>query len=690
MPVVPSRAETAAAPVSSVVLSPWAIGLAYLVLTLAATWPLAAQLTGATFRHGADTDLVVWILGWDAHAFLHQPLSIFDANIYYPERHTLAFAENLIGSALVAAPVIWLTHNIVLALNVVIILSCALCGLGGYLLGRRLGMSGAAAFIGGAVFAFAPPRFGRLSQPHLNAVQWLPLMLAFLHGYLDTGRRRDLWLAVGFLSLQVLSSGHGAVYAVICAAALLAYRVALGEPVDPLRRLRDFGVAGCLAVLPTILVMLPYRSVQREAGLERGLTADWFPPAVNFISSNTHFHQFLISLVPSLQINERATGVLFVGFLPLVLAVAALWPQWRRMGKALPRGEGATDGLPAGAGERAPLPWRGVALVLDLLALAALCILVYRTVHGPFKARWDRQVVFSAGAAWRSWLVAAALVGLRVSVWRQIAFDPLRWVRPAARVGSGVARFAWRSALRAPVAIPEWRAAHRQSAALFYALLAIGSLLLTAPPPFGIWPLVYWLPGFNMIRVAARFTIITVLAVATLAGFGFDRLSAGFGPRARRVLAVAVMLMLAVEFTAVPMGARPYIVDTPAIDRWLDTLPKPFVVAEFPVPVRRGTSTFESYQGRFMLHATAHWQRTIHGFSGHRTALHEDLFDLLATFPDQASVQRLKELKVTYAVVHTDYYPPGGWERVEPQYAALGDRLRLIHVEGAGRVYAID
>jgi hypothetical protein len=33
-------------------------------------------------------------LAWDTHAFT-TPLSIFDANIYYPERHTLAYSENL-------------------------------------------------------------------------------------------------------------------------------------------------------------------------------------------------------------------------------------------------------------------------------------------------------------------------------------------------------------------------------------------------------------------------------------------------------------------------------------------------------------------------------------------------------------------------------------------------------------------
>lgn len=687
----PACPDTAAAAVAPRALTPWTAGLLYLVLTIAATWPLAARAASATFNVGGDTDLVSWILGWDAHAFLHQPFSIFDANIYYPERHTLAFAENLIGSALISSPVIWLTGNIVLSLNVVIILTCALCGFGGYVLGRRLGMTSGAAFITGAIFAFAPPRFGRLAQPHLNAVHWLPLLLASVHGYLDTGRRRDLWLGMAFFSLQVLSSGHGAVYTLISVALLLAYRAALGEPIAPLRRLRDFGLVGSLLMLPTVLVVLVYRSVQRDAGLERVLTRDWAPPAVNFLASNTHFHKYLISLVPGLHINERATGILFMGFLPMLLGLAALWPWYRprRSGASARSGADRKSALRGGNAGGVPLAWRSLVLLLDLFALVALGVLIYRIANGPFKIRWERQVLFSVGPLWRPWLITIALLSLRARLWRRLPFDPLRWVRWGARVGMALAALAWRGLKRLPAAVLEWRAAHRRSAVLFYFLLGFVSLLLASPPPLGIWPHVYSLPGFNMVRVIARFTVITLLALSVLAGLGFDRLTARLGARARAILAVAALLVLGIEYTVAPLNPMPYSMSVPAIDRRLDTLPKPFVIAEFPVPAPRGTPSFESYQGQYMLHATAHWQKTIHGYSGHRTGLHEELYDLLASFPDEEGLRRLAELKVNYIVVHTDFYPPGEWAKAEGALAALGDRLRLLHTEGAGRVYAI-
>ena len=143
----------------------------------------------------ADTRLFLWTLSWDVHALLHQPLRLFDANIFHPEPRTLAYSEHLVGSALLGAPFLLATDNPVLALNVVVLLSCVLSGAGTFLLARQLGISTAGAFAAGVIFAFAPPRFTRLAQLHLATVQWIPFCLAFVHAYLQRGRRRDLLVA---------------------------------------------------------------------------------------------------------------------------------------------------------------------------------------------------------------------------------------------------------------------------------------------------------------------------------------------------------------------------------------------------------------------------------------------------------------------------------------------------------------
>ena len=536
----------------------------FFALTLLMTWPLALHPGSATFPLGPDGDLFVWTLAWDAHAFVHQPLSIFDANIYYPFRHTLAFSENLIGSALFAAPVQWLTGNMVLALNLVALLSCMLCGLGAYVLARRLGISPEGAVIAGAIFAFSPPRFFRTGQLHLGVVQWIPFALASLHAYLDGGRKRDLWLALAFFTIQALSSGHGAVFLVLAMGGLFVWTALVGGPVAPRRWLRDVGVPGVLLLAPVGLLYLPYRAVQNEMGLRRSLE-NWAMTPSNFLAAPTHVQSFLLSLIPGARVLDAANAYLFPGFLPLLLAAAAL-------AAALSRRE---------------------------------------------------------GTAWRRGSVA------------------------------------------------------------FYGALTLVAVWLSIGPPLGLWPLVYWLPGMSFIRVPSRFTILAVLGLAIVAGAGFDWLAARLAPRWRTVWVPVVTLLVLVEFAAIPLAVAPYRVNIPLADQWLAGQPAPFAVAEVPLPNPQQLGPFERRQTMYMLHSMGHWQKTVHGYSGIRAPLHEQLYQELRSFPSDASLASLARLGVGYIVVHTDLYAPGEWEDVAARIDRYSDRLELEHVAGAGRVYSL-
>ena len=77
----------------------------------------------------------------------------------------------LIGSAVLGAPALLATGNPVFALNVIVLLSCVLSGLGAYYLARRLDVGVLAALAAGVVFAFGPARFVRLAQVHVAVVQ---------------------------------------------------------------------------------------------------------------------------------------------------------------------------------------------------------------------------------------------------------------------------------------------------------------------------------------------------------------------------------------------------------------------------------------------------------------------------------------------------------------------------------------
>jgi hypothetical protein len=627
----------------------WAAAALYLTLTVLLAAPLSLTPHRTLFADDPDTHLFMWTLAWDAHALVHQPLSLFDANIFYPNRDTLAYSENLLGSAFFAAPILWLTGNPVLALNVVSLLSCVLCGLGAYVLGRRVGLSAAAALLCGVIFAFSPPRFFRMSQLHLTTVQWIPFALASLHRYLDEGRRRDLHLTAAFFTLQALSSGHGAVFLIVAIVILLACRAVLGEPFGFRRRMADFNVVWALLVLPALLMCLPYRSAQIAVGLRRAIDA-WNTAPESFLASPSHVHVWLRSLFTTADPNATATAYLFPGYLPLLLTLVALWPRPR-------------------PGETARRPmrtsWTWIALGLDVMAVASLALAVTIGVAGPQRLRIGTTIIFTARRAIRVWLAAALFCGFRIVLTRRVPFAPVTRLR--------IWNEAW----------ARWGAARRREPLTVYLSIAAISVALSVGPPIGLWPLVYWLPGFDFIRAPSRFMILGVLGIAVVAASGFDRLTARLAPPTRLLSAAIVGALLVVEFAAIPITGVPYRLDIPAADLWLARQPTPFVVAE--VPVTRS----ERYQTSYMLHSMAHWQKTVHGYSGILPRFHEELYAQLREFPSEPSLQLLTKLGVTYVVVHSVWFPRDEWTEVEQRIRVFSSWLVLEYLDPEGRVYSI-
>jgi hypothetical protein len=173
--------------------------------------------------------------------------------------------------------------------------------------------------------------------------------------------------------------------------------------------------------------------------------------------------------------------------------------------------------------------------------------------------------------------------------------------------------------------------------------------------------------------------IVAMLGIAVLCGFGFRRLTRGWSARGRTVATGVVSLALCVEFAAVPFGVEPDPVAIPAADRWLDTQPKPFVVAELPLM----DPTIP------MLHSMAHWQKIVHGYSGWNPPLSQEVAAHLATFPDEASLGLLQQVGVRYVVIHGGMYPPADWRDLQGRLDRSGDRLTLQFEEGDDRVYRL-
>jgi hypothetical protein len=625
------------------------VTLLYAAITLVLAYPLSVHPATLVLPQGTDTDLMLWIFGWDVHALTHRPWAIFNGNIFYPYDHTLAYAENLIGSAVLSAPVVWLTGNLILAMNTAALVSCVLCGVGSYVLARRLGLNPACSVVAGLIFAFAPPRFFRIGQIHLTTVQWLPLCLASLIGYLDTGSKSHLRWAVAFFVLQTATSGHGAALLAVSILFVLVWRFALGEPLRPLDRLRDLGIGGIALFALSAFFFLPYRAVQNEMGLRRSLRDAYLfsPSPESFLASPSHVDRFISGLLTSTPLVERASAFLFPGYLAILLSLAAV----------------AMVRPPRVAAEaRGSRAWRYAALFFELLAVVTFALAIKATFDNGIRIRMGSTVVFSARQPLSVWLWTIAVTGIRLALTRRV---PLDLAGRAQRLGS-------RILLRA-----RWL---RTEPVVFFVVLAIITTWLALGPAYGLYAHAYDWPGFSFIRVPSRFAIVTLLAVSILAAFGVQALSSRLDMRAQKLAVAVIGVALVAEYAAMPLITLPYDAEVPPIDRWLDSQPKPFVVAEFPVT--------ERLQGAYMIHSTGHWQRTVHGYSGFRPDLHYALYDEMTRFPEPDVLKHLAELGVSQVVVHTELFDADTRSAVQSEIDR-SEWLTLEHVEGNGRAYRL-
>lgn len=634
----------------------------FLAVTILFTYPLSTRMGTETLDLGPDTRLFLWTLGWDSHALAHQPLDIFDANIFYPERRTLAYSEHQIGSALAAAPILWMSGNLVLAMNAVALLSCLLSGLGAYYLGRQVGLGPFGALTAGVVFALAPPRFFRLGQLHLATVEWMPICLALLHRYANGGSRRHLTGAVLAFSLQALSGGQSALFLALAATGLLVYLAAFSELRPASSLPRDAILALLLAAAVNAPFVLPYFEVKQELGLERTLdeAVSWSPNAVSFVASPTHLDRFL-SRAAGLdrRIERNAKAYLFPGIVPLLLSLVALVAP-RRARRA--RGESSSTSTQEKLSASIRLLLLDGAVVL--VGLVGLGIVASGGVHWRFAS-----LRLSASGGGRAAIVVLVLLGFRL--WRfgakPFALGPVirnlrekirRFVEPRFGVPGG-----------------------------FYLFLAPLTLWTSLGPQAGLYAALYrLLPGFDFIRVPSRFTLLTVLALAVLAGFGAERIRRLPAPSGG--LAFALVGLTLVELAAFPLPTTPYRIAISPMDRFLAGA-SPGPLAAFPVADPRDPLQSARRHSRYMLESTAHFLPMVNGYSGFTPPFHDRLFRALAAFPDGDGLERLEELGVRYLVFYRDGYDETGWRHLVEWLDSAADRLSLVAKFDEGRVYEL-
>jgi hypothetical protein len=192
-----------------------------------------------------------------------------------------------------------------------------------------------------------------------------------------------------------------------------------------------------------------------------------------------------------------------------------------------------------------------------------------------------------------------------------------------------------------------------------YAVLALVMIELS----LGLNGFLYqWLfervPMLHGLRSAARFGILASCAIAMLAAFGAQALSAYAirnSSRAASFVFPALLLAIAVEGSTTGMQ----LMDVPKVaDEDLSVYTAirrigPGPILELPLP---RLDRLPGHDARFTLWSTMHWFPIVNGYSGYYPPEFVQTVARTEHFPDDQSLLQLTNIGVRYIVVHRAFY----------------------------------
>ena len=241
-----------------------------LVLAVAMTWPMAGKFNRSARLNFGDGEWSVWNVTWVAHALTTNPTSLFQANIFHPDRDTLAYSEaNVVTGALGVPFHIASSGNPYATHNGAILTALVLAFVFAWGFAETLGASASAAAAFAVAFTYCPYLFARTAHIQLMMTFGLPLALQAFHRVVERpAMGRGVWLGAA-LAIQALACAYFGIFAGLTVGLGTIY---YGYTRGLWRKRRYWIAIGLGAVVSVGLVgpfFLPYIRVQKELGFTR-------------------------------------------------------------------------------------------------------------------------------------------------------------------------------------------------------------------------------------------------------------------------------------------------------------------------------------------------------------------------------------------------------------------------------------
>jgi hypothetical protein len=608
------------------------VAVAYLLFCLAYLHPVWPRLTTHIGPDPGDPVFNLVVMSWGSHQIRSGLPDFWNLPVFFPARGVTTWSDALPGPAAFTALVEGLGGNPVLAFNLLFLGSFWLSGFATFWVLRKNGISPAASFLGGLVFAFSPFRWDQLSHLAILLAGLVPLVL---HTF-DRLLAAPTWKRAGWFLLAYVLHMTGGSY--------LAYMIHVPLAVLAANRLGDLWRAPNRR--PLLAVLLP-----------TGLAAALVSLAV--------FWQYLTA---GSGIRRYAGEIYHFGASLAGFATPSVWNLYQL---------GWT------------VPWRRAenGLFLGILPTA---LLLYALAAGIRAHRRSPERPLSAVRKG----TLALLVLLAAGGW--IAGEMRIWTgeNPLASLGLGDTRsyknIAW-LLLFGPIALllrRLWGGGWPLSLAHFsrfergLALSGLATFLLCFP--FVYEPLMHVVPGLSGMRVPGRFAALLTFVAAFFVARTLDGLTARAGRRGPALLAAAG-IFLAVELcpTPFPTVAMPGRAAQPPVYAWLARRPDVRALLELPL------TDYET-ELAYMHSATFHWKPLVNGYSGHLPQHYIHLKRQgLNPAPSPEMTEKLRTWGVTHVLVHQRSLP-SRWQRQRVNVWQRQAGARLAYMDRYGdRVYSL-
>ncbi len=632
---------------------------AYVVLTLVLTWPLVRGLTHDVPSDLGDPILNAWILSWDADHLLRAAAGhvsalagYWQANIYYPHPYALAYSEHLTAEALVAAPVYAATRNPILSYNVVFLSTFVLSGLGMFLFARELTGNRRAAFVAGLAFAFAPYRFGSLPHVQVLSSEWMPFALFGLCRFFEHRRPAALAGAGAAWLAQNLSCSYYLIFFSPVVVLYALWEIARRHLWRDWRVIVQLAAVTGLVVAATIPFVVPYMRLRAGGFLPRSIeeTRRFSADAYSYLTTEP----ILLVWGNVVRAWPKVEGGLFPGLTIAALALVAIALTWR---DARRRSDVADS-----------IGRRRVAAVLAI-GLAASAAISIAVLFG-----WSlRLPMFRITSFSRALLIACALAGVLFVVSTTTRATARQWASEPAAILAATLLFAIAMSFG-----PDIRARGR----------------IVADTNLYAW-FYNNVPGFDGLRVPARFGMVVAFALAALTAIGVAAIDARRRDKQRtpgRAWAAILSALIVLESIAVPLPINGNDTDykqaglvalpdyvlvgdrTPAVYRLVAQLPPGSAVLELPF----GEVAFEA---RYVFYSTAHWRPIVNGYSGGAPVGYGLLAEALRDVPRDGdrAWSALRASEATHVVLHGQSYEPARGAAVDRWLRQHGCREIASH-----------